>query len=131
MSWLASLLTALVLLQSGAGICPMAEASVEGATSHACADTPAHVLRSDVHNHDHEAHKDHTAMVQHAPSADGHACEDACGGGAACADCALLSAVFTPALSSLPHPAPELVRVYDAHSVLSSSESFDPPPPKA
>lgn len=129
MSWFASLLTALVLLQSGAGVCPMAETSVEGGTSHACADTPAHVLRSDAHHHDHDG--DHTAVDPHDMAMDGHACEDACGGGAACADCALLSAVFTPALSSLPHPTPELVRVYEAHSVLSSSESFDPPPPKA
>jgi len=118
-SWFASILTALVLFQSGADVCPMTVLAQDG-QEHACEDhmpmEPAQIGAM--------ALDGATAMAE-------QACDDVCEGGAACGSCAFLTALALPDLSTVPTAHPDLVRVFRSAQAPNRLISFDPPPPKA
>ncbi len=121
-----SILTVLVLIEAGIGVCPSAHAAGPVTMTH---DEPA--MAHSAHAGDSRA-----AMEAREPCADDAAArspddETCCEGGAACGDCALHSVIFADPSGAPVTLSPELVRVFAPVTAPQPPITFEPPPPRS
>ena len=134
MAWLASLLTALALIQAGAGFCPEAGASggMAGAASavahHEQAGSGSEMPYEHVHHHQPD-HASAATPAEHAHAEAG--CEAACGGGVSCGECAVIVALGTLDTDASSGHGVLPPRVFAHAQAPRPQFSFEPPPPKA
>lgn len=134
MAWLASLLTALALIQAGAGFCPEAGATggmAGGASAVAHHDHAA--FGSEISpGHEHHHQPDHAAATT--PVGHAHAdagCDAVCGGGVTCGECAVMVALGALDAGAPAGRAVLPPRVFAHAQAPRPQFSFEPPPPKA
>ncbi len=126
MNRLLSILAVLALMAAGTGACPSAQAAEAHGVA---AGTPGHSMPGG-HETDEPCHGETAVGAETEPQpADGSS--PCCAGGAACADCALLTVVLAdPAAEPVAAP-PGLVRAYTPATASALTITFEPPPPKA
>lgn len=126
MNRLLTILAVLALIAAGAGVCPSAHAAEAHGVA---AGTPGHAMPG-VHQTVEPCNGGGDVGAETEPQP-ADALGPCCDGGAACADCALLTVVLADPAAEPGAAPPVLLRAFTPATVPALTITFEPPPPKA